>query len=336
MAIVKANAYGHGLIPAANVFLQAGASWLGVARAEEAMELRKAGIQAPILVLGFVPPAQAAALIAAEVSLAVYEPTLANDYLATARKLQNKARLHIKVDTGMNRLGMQPHAVPGLIDIIKNHDHALLEGIFTHFAASDEADPSYTQQQLGKFEEALKLANPRSVVVHAANSAAAIAHPASHFDLVRIGIALYGARPSTDVTLPSEVKPALEWHAQVSYVKRIAAGERVSYGGIFTARQPTTVATVAVGYGDGFKRTPHHSACVLIHGQKAPVIGRVCMDQIMVDVSNIGAVNIGDDVTIVGKQGVLVQTLDDLADYWDTNNYEISTSLAARLPRLYT
>lgn len=335
LAVIKANAYGHGLAKVAEALEKAGIAWLGVARAEEALELREAGVNTPILVLGYTPPAIAPEAIKQDVSLCVYDLHVMKTYDQLAQKENKSARIHIKVDTGMSRLGIKPDELEEFVAASNKLSHTTLEGIFSHLSKADEADKSYTKQQVQKFELSLRKIKRDGLLIHSANSAGALSYPDSHYNLVRLGIALYGLSPSSNVSVPKGIKPALSWKALVSQVKKVPKGTLVSYGGIYETAKDEMIATVPVGYGDGFRRVPHQSASVLIHGQKAPVVGRVCMDNIMVNVSHIKDVKIDDEVVIIGEQNGAKQSADDLAEAWGTINYEVVTGLSARLPRIY-
>lgn len=335
MAVVKANAYGHGLVTTARL-LDKTVDWFGVARAEEAMELRGAGVNSPILVLGYCPITYAQNLIANDVSLCVYDKTLIKAYERIAQKIDKPAKVHIKIDTGMTRLGISPNSLSDFTQLIRSLPYLHLEGIFTHFAKADEVDTGYTKQQLGLFQTSLKSVTvSKSTIIHAANSAAIFTQPSAYYDLVRLGISLYGLPPSDNVARLPGIKPALSWKAVITQTRRLKKGVSVSYGGIYTAQRDEIIAVVPAGYGDGFRRTPHHSSKVLIHGHAVPVIGRVCMDQFMVNIDNIKDVEIGDEVVIIGQQNGLEQTAEELGTCWKTFNYEVMTGLSARLPRIY-
>lgn len=338
MAVVKANAYGHGAAAAGRAALAAGAAWLGVARAGEGLELRAAGLPAPILVLGYTPPALAAEAIAHDLTLAVFDRGCASAYAAAARAQGRTARVHVKVDSGMGRLGVLPAEAPGLAQALCDLEGLAVEGLFTHFAAADVADPASTRAQIAAFDGvlgALSAAGRRPPLVHAANSAGVLAHPAARYDLVRSGIALYGLDPSDDVPCPPGLRPALTWKAQVAQVKTLPTGHGVSYGPEYVTRAAETVAVLPVGYADGFRRVPKNVNEVLVGGQRAPVRGRVCMDQIVVGVSHVPGVRQGDEVVLLGRQGSEQIRAEDVARRWGTINYDVTSGIMARVERVY-
>jgi alanine racemase len=333
MAVVKANAYGHGAVEVSRAAVAAGAQWLGVARAAEGMALRAAGLAAPILALGHTLPDEAPRALAHAISLAVYDADSARAY-AAARALGAPARLHLKVDTGMGRLGCRPAEVLDLMRFLQGLDGIVVEGLFTHFASSDLADQRPTLAQLAEFNTvlaALNAAGLRPPLIHASNSAGAIAYPAARFDLVRMGIALYGLNPSEAVPCPPAFRPALAWKSRVVQVKTLPPGHGVSYGAEYVTQTTETLAVVAVGYADGFRRAPKNVNEVLINGTRAPVRGRVCMDQIVVGVDPIPTVRVGDEVILVGP-GL---TADEVARRWGTINYDVTTGIMARVPRVF-
>lgn len=337
MAVVKANAYGHGAVEVARAAVEAGAAWLGVAFAGEGVALRRAGLRENILVLGYTPPDLAAEAIAHDLSLAVYDLPLARAY-GEAAAHGRRARLHVKVDTGMGRLGVQPEEALSFVRAVRALAGVEVEGIFTHFATADEADLSFAREQLARFNgalAALEAAGRRPPLAHAANSAAALAMPEARFDLARVGIALYGLSPSADVRLPADFKPALEWKSEVSQIKRLPPGTPISYGREYYTKGPETIAVIPVGYADGFRRYPKNAAQVIVGGRRVPVVGRVCMDQIMADVSLANGVQVGDEVVLIGRQGAARITADEAAAWWGTINYDVVSGIMARVPRVY-
>jgi alanine racemase len=338
MAGVNANAYGHGMIEVARAAVEAGADWLGVAILNEGIALRQAGLTANVLVLGYTPPEQAGEAIDHDLSLAVYDLEVARSYAALAEVIHKRARLHVKVDTGMGRLGVLPDEAAKLVKAIEFMDGVRVEGLFTHFATADDADQTYALKQFRKFMhvvDALEEENRDPKIIHAANSAAALTLPETRFDLVRMGIALYGLNPSPDVPVPPDFIPALEWKSAVAQVKTLPPGSPVSYGREYVTQGSETIAVVPVGYGDGFRRYPKNVAQVLVGGKLVPVLGRVCMDQIMANVSECGEVKIGDEVVLIGKQGGAQITADDAAGWWGTINYDVVTGISARVARVY-
>ncbi|MBI5829489.1 MAG: alanine racemase [Chloroflexi bacterium] len=341
MTVVKANGYGHGAEAVARAAVEAGADWLGVAFSAEGVALRHAGLTAPVLVLGYTPPHLAAEAIEHDLSLAVFDPDVARAYAEAARILHRRARLHVKVDTGMGRLGVPPAEAASLLNTV-THAGAAAEGIFTHFATADESDLSFAHEQLRRFNEALATVNAagRPALVHAANSAAALHLPPARFDIVRVGIATYGLNPSPDAPVPPDFIPALEGKATVSQVKRLPPGAPVSYGREYFTAGHERIAVIPVGYADGFRRYPKNVAQVIIGGRRVPVVGRVCMDQIMASigdasVSDAGDVHPGDEVVLIGAQGGARLTADDAAGWWGTINYDVTSGIMARVPRVY-
>jgi alanine racemase len=351
MAVVKANGYGHGAIEVAQCALQNGAATLGVARIEEGIRIREAGIQAPILIFGYTLPDRGVDLLEYELAPCVYTVASARKLSRTAASLGKKIEVHLKVDTGMGRLGQlpkdfkadhstainandieEPLAIAGL-------DGLELEGIFTHFATADSSDKSYAEKQLHLFINYLKRLRQAGLnppVRHAANSAALIDMPQSHFDMVRPGIAIYGLYPSDEVRKNRvSLKPAMALKARIIHLKKVPAGFKVSYGVTHETQKPTTIATVPVGYADGLSRLLSSRGQMLVHGQRVPIIGRVCMDLTMLDVGGIENVQLGDEVVIFGQQGNETLSVDEMASLLNTINYEIVSTITARVPRVY-
>lgn len=337
MAVVKANAYGHGMIPVAKAALQAGAQWCGVARIEEALDLRSAIPNCPILILGYTPPAQMQSAIEGEISLTIWDEAQLEQASHAAQQTGHSARLHLKVDTGMGRLGIQPEKASALAQKIARTPGVIFEGLFTHFARADEAESGPTELQEARFREVLGMMEKvglRPQLIHAANSAASLRRPSAHFDLLRVGIAMYGLQPSDDCRLPESFQPALRWKAVLSQVKSVPAGTGLSYGHVYITRQQERIGTVPVGYADGFRRIAGNQA--LIHGRRVPVIGRVCMDQIMVQLDSVPEACAGEEVVLIGQQNGERITAEEVAKRWGTINYEVTGGIGARVPRIYT
>ena len=340
MAVVKANGYGHGALTAARAALANGAGACAVATLGEALELRSGGIAAPVLVLGYTPPWQGAQAAAHAVTLTVYDAETARGYAEAAHGAN--VAVHVKVNTGMNRLGVEPGEAAALLAALREIGPLRVEGIYTHFATSDEADKSHSAAQFARFTavlRALEAAGLRPPLAHAANSAAALTMPETHLDMVRAGIALYGLDPDDEqCPLPPEFRPALCWKALVAQVRQLVPGDAVSYGREFIAEQPTLAAVIPVGYADGFPRRPRTWGHVLVGGRPAPILGRVCMDQTMVDVTahaQAGTpVRQGDEAVIIGSQGGARIRAEDAAARVGTNNYDIVSRILARVPRV--
>ena len=337
--VVKANAYGHGAVAVSHVLVATGVDRLAVATLGEALELRAGGIGAPVLVLGYTPGTLAASAVDQEITLAVVDVETAQAIALAAHAAGKRARVHLKVNTGMNRLGVAPSEAAALLAVMQELAGLEVEGIFTHFATSD-TDRDYAEVQFGVFAallEELAAAGLRPPIAHAANSAAVLTMPHTHLEMVRCGITLYGLAPDEDDTpLPAGFIPALSWKAQVAQVRVLQAGDPVSYGREFVADRPMTVATVPVGYADGFPRRPYTWKSVLIHGQAAPILGRVCMDQCVVDVTEIAAqesVRQGDEVIIIGKQREAEISASEAGRRIGTINYDVVSRILARVPR---
>jgi alanine racemase len=334
MAVVKANGYGHGALAAAAAALRGGAAWCGVARPEEALELRRGGIGCPILLLGWSPPQALPELIAAGVSLTVWSTEQVSEIAAAARSLGRRARLHLKLDTGMSRLGLPPEEIVELARAVAHTDGVTQEGLFTHYACADDPSSDVTADQERRLREAaasLAASGLGPGLVHAANSAATLKRPTSRFDLVRVGIALYGLEPSPTCPLPGELQAALSWRAVLTQVKTLPAGRGVSYGHAYTTSRSERIGTVAVGYGDGFRRSPGN--LVLVAGERVPVVGRVCMDQILVQLDSVPQAKAGDEVVLIGAQSGGRLRAEDLARAWGTISYEVVCGITARVPR---
>ncbi len=339
MAVVKADGYGHGDVAVAKAVYDKVYAY-AVATLDEAVNLRENGIDKPILILGFVNPDEYRILVENEVSATVFDYETAKQLDLVAGELGKKAYCHIKVDTGMRRIGLEPDS--GGIDTVKavkklkNLDAV---GIFTHFARADETDKGAANTQFEKFKEFVEALEREGVtfqIKHCANSAAVIDMPQTNMDMVRLGIAMYGMYPSDEVFRDNvRLKPALELKSHVTMVKVVPAGEAVSYGGTFVTRQDTKIATVSLGYGDGYPRALSSKGYVLIRGAKAPIIGRVCMDQLMVDATGIDDIERNDEVTLIGKDGAGVITVEEISALAGTFNYEFVCDLNKRIPRNY-
>lgn len=338
MAVVKANAYGHGVLPVALAALHGGAERLAVARVEEGLQLRAGGIDAPVLVMGYTPPGMAAAAVQAGLTLTVTEPAVVQAVAEAARQQDVTARVHVKLDTGMGRFGLLPEEAVGFLQSVAETPGLLLEGAFTHFAAADALDKTYTQGQFAVFQEVLALAEKSGLTIplrHVANSAATLDLPGMHLDAVRPGIAIYGLHPSDESRPPFALTPALALKSRVARVRTLPPGASISYGRTYITPRALPVALVPVGYGDGYPRLLSNRGAVLINERHCPIVGRVCMDQFVVDISEAGPVQVGDEVVLIGAQGEARITAEEVAYQARTINYEITTGLTGRPPRCY-
>jgi alanine racemase len=339
LAVVKADAYGHGAVPVARAAVEAGAVALGVALVEEAVELRDAGVDVPILVLSE-PHAEAAPeVVARRLTPVVYtEPGIDALAKAVADQGAEPLAVHVKIDTGMHRVGADPDGAVALARRLLDHPELRLAGVCTHFAVADEPAETYTHEQLARFAAARERLDALGLApgtVHAANSAAAIAFPEARFDMVRVGIALYGVTPAPGVGDDLGLRPALALRSAVSHVKRLRAGDRVSYGLRYTLPRDATIATVPIGYADGVPRNlAATGAEVVVRGVRCPIAGTVTMDQLMVDVGDL-AVEVGDAVTLLGREGDAVVTAEEWAERLGTIGYEIVCGIGPRVPRTY-
>lgn len=338
IAVVKANAYGHGAAAVAKAALQAGATRLAVHRAIEGVQLRRAGIHAPILIMGYTPPEGAEMVVRERLTPSLITMEFAHALASQAEAIGMRVPVHVKVDSGMNRYGLMPEEVVDFLRAIAALPALNLEGLFTHFATADWGDQTYVRQQLDVFQAVLSAARASGFhppVVHAANSAAAMRLPEAHFDAIRPGIALYGMAPSSEWPPVFEIRPALTLKSTVSRVRLLPAGAAVSYSRTFVTQRPLKAALVPVGYGDGYHRILSNKGSVLIRGQRAPIIGRVCMDQFVVDVSHIENVQQDDEVVLIGAQGQERIAAEEVAGWAETINYEVTTSLTDRVVRIY-
>lgn len=338
MAVVKADAYGHGAVPVARTVLAAGAEWLAVARVEEGLELREAGITAPILILGYVAPAQAPLLVAHNLRPAIWDLRLGEALSKAAVAAQRPAPVHLKVDTGMGRVGVQPAEALEMARALAALPGIEVEGVFTHLAVADEPENPFTRVQLNAFHQVvmqLRAAGIPVPVAHACNSAGLMLHPDAHYAMVRAGIALYGMPPNPAVSWPVDLRPALTWRTEVAMVKDLPPGSPISYGSTYYTRGVERIATLPVGYADGYSRLLSNKGEVLIHGRRCPVVGRVCMDQIMVRVPSDVVVAPGDEVVLIGEQGSERITATDVANWIGTINYEVVCDIGKRVPRCY-
>lgn len=341
MAVIKADGYGHGAVQIAQMLENIEYIWgFAVATLDEAVVLRSEGIEKPILVLGCVFPDQYMEMLRYDIRMNVYTEEMAESISQMAAREGMIAHMHIKLDTGMARLGFDiTEESAEAIARISELPNVCMEGIFTHFAKADEADKAFTQKQIQDFVWMTEKLKEKHVVFqyeHCANSAAIVDVPEANFDLVRAGISTYGLYPSDEVNKKNvKLKPAMALKSHVAFVKEIEAGTPVSYGGTFVAEHSMRIAAIPVGYADGYPRSLSNVGYVLIRGKKAPIIGRVCMDQFMVDVTEIDGVSFGDNVTLIGKDGNETITVEDLGELSGRFNYEFVCDLGKRIPRVY-
>ncbi len=314
MAVVKANGYGHGAVEIAQAALSAGATWLGVARFEEAITLRQAGLTCPILVLGYTSPEWVLEAVHHHISLTVYDNQTGAAYAEKLSDPGDRLHLHIKVDTGMSRLGISPELTLALIESLARHPSLKIDGLFTHFARADEPQIGASEEQLVIFDTLVQDLRRKGVaprIIHAANSAAILNYPHARYDLVRPGISLYGYQPSPHTALPDGIQPALTWKTRLTSVNTYPAGRGVSYGHIYTTHSAERIGATAIGYADGFRRMEGNFA--LVRGIRVPVVGRVCMDQAMLQLDTVPDARMGDEVVLIGSQGNETITADEVA-----------------------
>ena len=342
LAVIKTDGYGHGAIPIAKELEEMDKVYgYAVATAEEALDLRKNEVKKPILILGYTFPGKYEELIRNNISMALFRKDSLEEIAQVAKNIGKKASVHIKIDTGMGRIGVSPDetGVEFAGEILKN-EFLYLEGAFTHFAKADETDKTFTLDQIEKFRtfvnEVEEKFGYQIPMKHTSNSAGIIDLKEANLDLVRAGIILYGLWPSDEVSKTAVcLKPALSLYSTIVYIKDIQEGTPVSYGGKFVADKKMKIATIPVGYGDGYPRSLSGKGFVLIQGQRAPILGRVCMDQFMVDVSHIANVNMGDKVTLIGEDKGQRITVEELGDLADKFNYEFVCGLSKRIPRTF-
>jgi len=341
MGVVKADAYGHGVREVVRTLLENGVTQLAVSMLDEAIQIRQMGINVPILVLSYTDPVRAEEIVHYGITQTVFSHDLAKALSEAAVKLGKSARVHIKIDTGMTRVGFMPgySAVKHIMEIGKLPG-VVIEGLFTHFASADEKDPEYTKLQ---FERFISLCNELGrvgihvPVKHVCNSAATIQFPEMHLDMVRPGIILYGLYPSNEVDKHKiSLKPAMSLKANVIFVKDVEKGVCISYGRTFKTARPSKIATIPIGYADGYTRLLSNKGKVLINGEFAPIVGRICMDQCMIDVTDLKSeVKVGDEVVLFGRQGDKSIEVEEVADLIGTINYELVCIVGKRLPRVY-
>jgi len=337
MPVLKANAYGHGLVEVAKALDRHGVPAMGLAYLEEALLLREEGVQADLLVLGGILNDQIPDFLRHNVMMTASSVDKVRAIQAAAKAAGIRGKVHLKIDTGMGRIGVRVATAPALIDAALDAPDVEICGVFSHFANADAAALDHARRQVAKFEEVLTHFDRRGVPrppAHMANSGGVLQLPEARFDMVRPGILLFGVYPSAECQRPIEVEPALEWVSRVVYFKVVQAGDSVSYGSLWTAQEDTRVITVPVGYGDGYFRRGTGRAEVLVGGSRASVVGAICMDAIMVDIGQGSAWN-GDEVVLIGRQGAASITVEDVAEWAGTIGYEVLTNINTRVPRRY-
>ena len=341
IAVLKADGYGHGAVPIAREIQSLPYIWgIAVATVEEGMELRNAGIQKPILILGYTYEEDYDTIVREDFRPAVFKKSMAQKLSQAAVKAGKPVNIHIKIDTGMTRIGYRDpqRDVPEILEISRLPG-IRIEGLFTHFARADETDPAPAYRQLEKYGEFLKKLETAGLSIplkHCSNSAGIIRIPEANLDAVRAGVILYGMYPSDEVEKePVPLKPAMEIKSHIAYIKTVEPGTQVSYGGTYTTQRPTRIATIPVGYADGYARGLSNRGSVLIHGRRAPILGRVCMDQFMVDVTEIPEAKELDEATLLGKDGEDCIAMEELGDLSGRFNYEFACCISKRVPRIY-
>jgi alanine racemase len=340
MAVVKANAYGHGAVECARALESIGADWFGVALVEEGIELRQAGIGLPIFCLGGFWRGQAEDVIARDLTAVVFRLDQAEELNERARALGRTANFHLKIDTGMGRIGIQLREVAEFASALQQFDHIKLDGVMTHFADADSVEPAYTEQQIARYNEAVGILRGLGLDPswrHLANSAGIHAYPQSHGNLARVGAAMYGL--SRDVLSPRlapfDLRPVMSLHSRIVMLKTLPAGTSLGYGRAFTTARESLIATLPLGYADGLRRAHSNNGSVLVRGCFAPIVGRVSMDLTIIDVTDVPDVELGDEVILIGEQSGLKISAEDLAERIGTISYEIVTGVSARVPRVF-
>jgi len=334
MAVVKADGYGHGAVEVSRTALRSGADSLAVAIPEEAQQLREAGIEAPILVLGLIQPDEAWKVVNSRSDQTVSSIALLEALDWEAGKASTQVNVHVKVETGLGRIGLEPHDAAAFLRRARTYRNLKVAGLFSHFSAADERDKTFSRHQLQLFEEAMREIEHAGIELpqrHMANSAATLDLPESYYDVVRPGLIIYGLYPSAEVSHSIDVKPAMTLKTRICYLKTVPPGTPISYGRTFVTRKQTRVATLPLGYGDGYRRALANKGEVLVRGRRVPVMGRICMDMCMIDVSDMPDVQAGDEAIVFG--GGL--PAEEVAAKIGTINYEVVTTVGKRVPRVY-
>jgi alanine racemase len=338
MAVVKADAYGHGAVPVSKAVLNAGASHLAVAFVQEALELRRQGIKAPILVFAGCDATEADDYVKAGVQCTLYTHDHIRALEKSARRHECTIPVHIKIDTGMGRVGQAWDQALPFVQTVASHPLLNLTGIYTHFSTSDELDKQFTYLQLYRFNRLLEQIREAGIhipIIHAANSGAILDVPEAYFNMVRPGVMMYGHYPSTETTESVAIRPAMTFQSRIHYIKRVTAGTSISYGRTFIAPRNCRIATLPVGYADGYNRLLSNQATVLIRGKRFPVVGRICMDACLVDLGEDEEIQAGDTAVLFGEQGHEAITVQSICERLGTIPYEVTCWVSKRVPRLY-
>jgi alanine racemase len=338
LAVVKAQAYGHGAAAVSRRLLGTGVAMLGVALVEEGMELRQAGIDTPILVMGSLFPKQAEALAALRLTPVVFTMDTARALSRAAQKMKTVVSVHVKIDSGMGRIGIAPEEAPEFIKLLRGLSGINVQGLMTHFADADLREKEFASKQMDRFDVLVRNLLESGIqvpLIHAANSAAVLDYQRALFTMVRPGLMLYGYNPLEVGAAPADLWPVLSLVTRIAFLKKVAAGIPISYGRTFVTRRESLIATLPIGYADGFSRRLSNRGEALVRGRRVPVVGRVCMDMCMVDVTEVPDVAEGDDVVLIGNQGGEWITADDIAAKTGTISYEVLCGISSRVPRIY-
>ena len=337
MAVVKADAYGHGAVAATRAFIAAGAKIVGTSSVAEAVELRCAGIDVPIVVLGGAFPGEEDDVVAHDLAVGAWSLDGVRALAAAGTRASRPVRVHVKVDTGMTRIGLDGADVRAFGETVRAVAGVVVEGVYSHFATADAVETAPAQAQIGRFATAvedLAAAGVRPPHVHLSNSAAVLSQPSAHFTLVRPGIMLYGCTPAPHLAPRARLRPAMRLRTAVAQIRRVPAGRAVGYGGTYVTARPSVIATLPIGYADGLHRLASTRGWMLVRGMRAPIAGRVCMDHTMLDVTDVPGVAVGDPVVVFGSQGPAAIAADEVATWCETIAYEVLTSVGKRVPRV--
>jgi alanine racemase len=338
LAVVKARAYGHGAVEVSKRLLNLGADMLGVALVEEGGELRDAGIHAPILVMGATFPEQAESIVSLKLTPVIFNFAVAQALSDAAHKRRTTINVHVKIDTGMGRIGIAPEEAPDFIAALRTLSSLSVQGLMTHFADADLRDKQFASQQIDRFEALLSALEAKKIDVpmrHAANSASVLDFHRAFFTMARPGLMLYGYNPLEEGAIGADLRQVLSLVTRIAFIKKVPAGVPISYGRTFTTKRESVIATLPIGYADGYSRGLSNKGMALVRGTRVPVVGRVCMDMCMIDVTDVPDVREGEDVVLIGSQGNERITADDIAEKTGTIAYEVLCGISSRVPRIY-